>query len=88
MSQYGTSNYGMSLMLAIILNISLTKTMRNRNLISIAAKQKNSFRQQINPSILVVEAEAEKTKWWTKEDTHLFALSFTAFFVVFYTFIA
>lgn len=67
--------------------------MRNRNLISIATKQPHAFRAQINPKILELSAQEiddmnPKEKWWTKEDTHLFALSFTAFFVVFYTFIA
>jgi hypothetical protein len=27
-------------------------------------------------------------KWWQKDDTHLFMISFGAFFTVFYTFIA
>jgi hypothetical protein len=27
-------------------------------------------------------------KWWKQEDTHLFVMSFAAFFVVFSTFIA
>jgi hypothetical protein len=27
-------------------------------------------------------------KWWQQEDTHLFVISFGAFFTVFYTFIA
>jgi hypothetical protein len=27
-------------------------------------------------------------KWWQKDDTHLFVISFGAFFTVFYTFIA
>jgi hypothetical protein len=29
-----------------------------------------------------------KNRWWQKEDTHLFVMSFTAFFVAFSTFIA
>jgi hypothetical protein len=33
----------------------------------------------------VVEAPV---KWWHREDTHLFMISFGAFFTVFYTFIA
>ncbi len=88
MSQFDTPNLQDVFTLAIMPNISLTRIMRNRNLISIADKKQHSFRQLIDPNILAVEAEAEKAKWWTKEDTHLFMLSFTAFFVVFYTFIA
>ncbi len=57
-------------------------------MISISERKPNAFRQQINPDLMVVDAETEKEKWWTKEDTHLFVLSFTAFFIVFYTFIA
>lgn len=32
--------------------------------------------------------EAKPQKWWQREDSHLFAISFGAFFTVFYTFIA
>lgn len=87
-SQFDTSNLGKVFALAIMPNISLTKVMRNRNLISIAGKKQHSFRQHIDPNILALEVEEPKAKWWTKEDTHLFMLSFIAFFVVFYTFIA
>lgn len=62
--------------------------MINRDLIPIAEQKPNAFRQKINPNILVVADETPKRKWWTKEDTHLFLLSFAAFFIVFYTFIA
>ena len=62
--------------------------MRNRNLTSIAVKKQHSFRQNIDTDVLIVETKEEIHKWWTKEDTHLFTLSFIAFFVVFYTFIA
>ena len=75
-------------MLVYIPNKSLTEDMRNRNMISISERKPNAFRQKINPDLMVVDAETEKEKWWTKEDTHLFVLSFTAFFIVFYTFIA
>ncbi len=64
--------------------------MRNRNLISIAERKPNAFRQSVDPTILVGgdALTSKKEKWWNKEDTHLFVLSFTAFFIVFYTFIA
>ena len=35
---------------------------------------------------LVIE-ETQPTKWWQSEDTHLFVMSFFAFFLVFYSFI-
>ncbi len=88
LSQFDTSHFDIDFVLAIIPNISLTHGMRNRNLISIAVKKQHSFRENIDTDVLVVEAEEKSAKWWTKEDTHLFVLSFIAFFVVFYTFIA
>jgi hypothetical protein len=33
-------------------------------------------------------SKAKPQKWWKHEDTHLFLISFGAFFTVFYTFIA
>jgi len=45
------------------------------------------------PAIFVTDMDedakpAQKNRWWKKEDTHVFCVSFSAFFVVFYTFIA
>jgi hypothetical protein len=37
---------------------------------------------------LLPEEMPKPLKWWQTEDTHLFVLSFGAFFTVFYTFIA
>jgi hypothetical protein len=49
------------------------------------------MRRMLAPEALLVNApvvETTKRKWWQKDDTHLFAISFGAFFTVFYTFIA
>jgi hypothetical protein len=49
------------------------------------------MRRMLAPEALLVNApvvETAKRKWWQKDDTHLFMISFGAFFTVFYTFIA
>jgi hypothetical protein len=48
------------------------------------------MRRLLSPEALKVNnpiAERPR-KWWQKDDTHLFGISFGAFFTVFYTFIA
>lgn len=48
------------------------------------------MRRMLPPEALVVNkpVAAPKRKWWQKDDTHLFVISFGAFFTAFYTFIA
>jgi hypothetical protein len=47
------------------------------------------FRRMLPPPVLNMALVAPKRlKWWQKEDTHLFVMSFVAFFIVFSTFIA
>ena len=50
------------------------------------------FRRMLPPPILdrdlLAVAAPKKQSWWKREDTHLFTLSFFAFFVAISTFIA
>jgi hypothetical protein len=47
------------------------------------------LRRMLPPPVLnSALAAPAPPKWWQKEDTHLFLMSFTAFFVVFSAFIA
>jgi hypothetical protein len=47
------------------------------------------FRRMLPPPVLNAAIVApQPAKWWKQEDTHLFVMSFAAFFVVFSTFIA
>jgi hypothetical protein len=48
------------------------------------------MRRMLSPEALVVKAPKKEKpiKWWHKEDTHLFMISFGAFFTAIYTFIA
>ena len=48
------------------------------------------MRRNMPPEALLLEepVPAKPVKWWQQEDTHLFMISFGAFFTVFYTFIA
>jgi hypothetical protein len=49
------------------------------------------MRRMLSPEALLVNApvvEKSKRKWWQKDDTHLFLISFGAFFTSIYTFIA
>ena len=47
------------------------------------------FRRMLPPPTLdATLAMPRRTRWWRKEDTHLFALSFSAFFVAITSFIA
>lgn len=46
------------------------------------------FRRMLPPPMLETALQAPKpARWWKKEDTHLFALSFSAFFVAITSFI-
>jgi hypothetical protein len=63
--------------------------MSNRRLVCRNEAAGHPFRRMLPPPIMIEALPKQKpTKWWKKEDTHLFMLSFSAFFVVFYTFIA
>jgi len=67
--------------------------MKRRNLICRSEDARHPFRQMLAPAMLKAEALEEampekKQRWWHNEDVHLFGVSFSAFFVVFYTFIA
>lgn len=62
-----------------------------RRLVLSSEERGHYMRRLLAPEALVVNApivEKSKRKWWQKDDTHLFAISFGAFFTVFYTFIA
>ncbi|NJM51386.1 MAG: hypothetical protein HC843_11380 [Sphingomonadales bacterium] len=63
--------------------------MENRKLVSLNEAARHPLRRMLPPpagGVLILEPKPDT--WWKKEDTHLFLLSFTAFFIVFYTFIA
>lgn len=61
-----------------------------RQLVQSSEGAQHPFRQVLAPHMLAVAAEREPKaeKWWQGEDAQLFAISFGAFFTVFYTFIA
>ena len=48
------------------------------------------MRRMLPPQALLVNAPPKQkpAKWWKQEDTHLFVISFGAFFTAIYTFIA
>jgi hypothetical protein len=61
----------------------------NRRLVCRNEAAGHPFRRMLPPPVMSEALSTQKpAKWWKKEDTHLFMLSFSAFFVVFYTFIA
>ena len=61
----------------------------NRRLVLRTEGAGHPFRRAFAPEALRIEPEAPEKplKWWQQENTHLFAVSFGAFFTVFYTFI-
>jgi hypothetical protein len=61
-----------------------------RQLVQSSEGAQHPFRQELAPHVLAVPAKWRPVaaKWWQREDTHLFVVSFGAFFTVFYTFIA
>jgi hypothetical protein len=61
-----------------------------RKLVLTSEGARHPFRQILPPHVfnVPVEWQPKPAKWWQREDAHLFAVSFGAFFTVFYTFIA
>jgi hypothetical protein len=51
---------------------------------------RHPMRRMLPPEALLVNQPvvAKPNRWWHDDDTHLFMISFGAFFTVFYTFIA
>lgn len=62
----------------------------NRRLVLRNEAAGHPFRRMLPPPVFVTEEEVKvvKKKWWKQEDTHLFVISFAAFFTVFITFFA
>jgi hypothetical protein len=62
----------------------------NRRLVLTSEGAGHPFRRTmaVEALRLLPEEMPKELKWWQKEDSHLFVLSFGAFFTVFYTFIA
>ncbi len=62
----------------------------NRRLVTTSEGSGHPFRRLMPADALRLSPEEMPTplKWWQQEDTHLFVISFGAFFTVFYTFIA
>lgn len=61
-----------------------------RKLVQTSEGARHPFRQMLAPHVFAVPAEWQPRprKWWQREDSQLFVISFGAFFTVFYTFIA
>lgn len=60
-----------------------------RRLVLTTESARHPFRRSLAPfKIEPLPAPQPKQRWWKREDTHLFMLSFWAFFTCFYTFIA
>ena len=63
--------------------------MRNRRIVVRNEAAGHPFRKMLPPPIGGVLATTEQADtWWKREDTHLFLMSFIAFFIVFSSFIA
>jgi hypothetical protein len=63
--------------------------MMKRRLVSYNEAARHPLRRLLPPpSVGLVLAMPRSKIWWRKEDTHLFMLSFTAFFVAITSFIA
>ncbi len=60
-----------------------------RRLVTSNEAARHPFRQRIAPvSNTIAMEKTETISWWKREDTHLFTISFVAFFIVFTTFLA
>lgn len=63
--------------------------MLTRRLVCRNEAARHPFRRMLPPPSIDMALIAPKPpSWWKKEDTHLFVMSFGAFFIVFTTFIA
>jgi hypothetical protein len=62
----------------------------NRRLVLTSEGAGHPFRRSMPAAALrlLPEEMPKPLAWWQREDTHLFVVSFGAFFTVFYTFIA
>ncbi len=50
---------------------------------------RHHLRRKLPPPTLMLELNSDTPiKWWKHENTHLFMISFVAFFIVFTTFLA
>jgi hypothetical protein len=50
---------------------------------------RHHLRRKLPPLTLAIDLNQDTPiKWWKREDTHLFVISFVAFFIVFTTFLA
>jgi hypothetical protein len=62
--------------------------MLKRNLVCRNEAARHPFRRMLPPPVLdATLTMPRKARWWHKEDTHLFMLSFSAFFVAISSFI-
>ncbi len=72
--------------------MTYSETQISRRLVTTSEDAGHPLRRNMAPAVLAaitdMSATPKKQSWLTKEDTHLFLLSFVAFFVCFYTFIA
>lgn len=61
-----------------------------RRLVIHDERARHPIRQMVYPDAppMPVRGGQKQLKWWKREDTHLFVISFSAFFTVFYTFLA
>jgi hypothetical protein len=77
----------------VLTSIPMIKGVENmqRRLVLTNENAGHYMRRNIAAEALLVnpkEVEEKPVKWWRSDDTHLFMISFGAFFTVFYTFIA
>jgi hypothetical protein len=62
--------------------------MMTRRLVCRNEAARHPFRRMLAPPVLDMTLTAPKpSRWWRKEDAHLFMLSFSAFFVAITSFI-
>ncbi|HNW17875.1 MAG TPA: hypothetical protein PKK17_05130 [Sphingorhabdus lacus] len=62
--------------------------MLKRKLVCRNEAARHPFRRMLPPPVLdATLAMPQPSRWWRKEDTHLFMLSFSAFFVAISSFI-
>jgi hypothetical protein len=63
--------------------------MIKRRLVTYNEAARHPLRRMLPPpTVSLVQTASRPKSWWRKEDTHLFMLSFSAFFVAITSFIA